>query len=396
MLKPSRSRPTCLRRPYAPQRRPRSALSTALAAVLLALSGLAAAGAGRLGPGDEQLASGEYFDRVTFQGAAGDEVVIELTSTEFDPYLIVLDHSETPLVQEDDTQGYGRGVRLTVRLPSAGTYTAIVTSAFSGETGGYRLTISTPAQAASGQVPPPTATTPTVPTVPAPASQPRTVTGTAVDTLGRPIAGARVWIQPSLTTGLVETRTDASGRYVAQGLIDVPYTASAWAYVDYGGRSICMRLGMEAPVDYDSFVPTQGAVRNFVMQLTGPIEDLRDLDEHFGGMIRVMYALAYAEGGNRIEFTFTPQGPLIDGTSIAPFTRVMDPSRDEDIHGIPVGPYRVTAVLIGGDGSRRPLGLTLDSFADPQPFVDVDWTGDGSCDSGSGFDWVYVYLEFPE
>lgn len=383
-------------------------LATALVALLLALSGLAAAGAGRLGPGDEQLGSGEYFDRITFQGAAGDEVVIELTSTEFDPYLIVLDPSESPLVQEDDTPGYGLGVRLTVRLPRAGTYTAVVTSAFAGETGGYRVSIATVAQAAAGTgpgqvtpptpspMPAPTPTAPTVPTTPAPASQPRTVTGTASDTHGRPIAGARVWIQPSLTTGLVETRTDANGRYVAQGLIDVPYTAKAWAYVEYGGRTICMRLGMPASVDYDSFVPTQGAVRDFVMRLTGPVEDLRDLDEHFGGMIRVMYARAYAQGGNRIEYAFAPLGPLIDGTNAAPFTRVMDPARDEDIHGIPVGPYRLTATLVGGDGSRRPLRLALDSFQDPQPFVDVDWTGDGSCSNTSGFDWVYVYLEFPQ
>lgn len=38
------------------------------------------------------------------------------------------------------------------------------------------------------------------------------VTGTVLDTRGRPIAGAKVWIRPALTTGLVETRTGADGR----------------------------------------------------------------------------------------------------------------------------------------------------------------------------------------
>src|SRR5690606_23880792 len=60
------------------------------------------AGAGSLGPGDAQLASGEYYDRVTFQGNAGDVVLIEITSSAFDPYLILLDQSDNVLFQEDD------------------------------------------------------------------------------------------------------------------------------------------------------------------------------------------------------------------------------------------------------------------------------------------------------
>lgn len=381
--------------------RPQRALRTALVALACLLVGTAAASAGRLGPGDEQLSSGEYFDRVTFVGAAGDEVLIELSSTEFDPYLIVLDPGERVLAQEDDSPGMGYGVRLSVTLPSAGQYTAIVTSAFAGETGGYRLTISAPSQgdttAASGQQPAtPSQASPPTPTTPAVGAQPRTVTGTAVDTHGRPIAGARVWIQPAITTGLVEVRTDNDGRYVAEGLIDVPYNAKAWAFVEYNGRRLCLRLGMESPTDYDSFVPTHGVVRNFVLQLSGPIEDLRSLDEHFGGMLRAMYAPAYSSTGGRLEFTFTPVGPLIDGTTIAPFTRTIDPRHGTDVHGVPVGPYQVSVQLVGSDGSRRPIRVSLSGWDDHGPSALIDWTGDGSCGNGSGFDWVYIYLEIPE
>ncbi len=367
--------------------------------------GAASAGAGRLGPGDALLNSGEYYDRVTFEGAAGDQVVIELTSSEFDPYLMIVDASDQVIFQEDDSAGMGLGVRVTFTVPSAGQYTVIVTTAYAGETGGYRLLLSSPAQAgaAPGPTPqtqtPPTPqipSTPTVPTVPATASQPRTVTGTAVDTHGRPIAGARVWIQPAITTGVVEVRTDNNGRYIAEGLIDVPYNAKAWAFVEYDGRRICMRLGMESPTDYDSFVPTQGVVRNFVMQLTGPIEDLRSLDEHFGGLLRAVYAPAYSSTGGRLEFTFTPRGPLIDGTTIAPFTRTLDPRRGTDVTGVPPGPYEVSVQLVGADGSRTPVRLSLDIFSDPGRSVLIDWTGDGSCGNGSGFDWSYVYLEIPE
>lgn len=384
--------------------RPARLFVATLLTLAFGLAGLAFADAGRLGPGDEQLASGEYFDRITFVGAAGNEVVIELVSSEFDPYLIIIDADERVLAQEDDSPGMGLGVRLSVTLPSAGQYTAIVTSAFAGETGGYRLSIATPGQAAAvgsdarGQTPaqPPAQPPLPAPTTPPVDTRPRTVTGTAVDTQGRPIAGARVWIQPAITTGLVEVRTDANGRYMAEGLIDVPYVAKAWAFVEYGGRQICLRLGMPSPTDYDSFVATHGVVRDFVMQLTGPIEDLRSLNEHFGGRLRVMYAPAYSSSGGRLEFSFTPAGPLIDGTTIAPFTRILDPRNTIDVNGVPVGPYRVSVALLGSDGSRRPIRLSPDGWDEPTESVLVDWTADGSCGNGSGFDWAYVYLEIPE
>src|SRR5690606_28566547 len=175
----------------------------------------ASAGASSLGPGDSQLASGEYFDRITFQGNAGDVVLIEITSSAFDPYLIVLDQADNVLFQEDDSEGFGLNVRVEYRLPATGSYTVVVTSASPGEAGGHSLGLSARGQAAAGPakgVPAAGGTPPAqAPAQPGlggaqgnsaqPALQPRTVTGTVVDTQGRPIAGARVWIQPALTTG---------------------------------------------------------------------------------------------------------------------------------------------------------------------------------------------------
>ena len=153
---------------------------------------------------------------------------------------------------------------------------------------------------------------------------------------------------------------------------------------------------MESAVDFDTFVPTQGAVRNFRMQLTGPIEDLRDTPEQFGAVLSVYQAWPYEDAGNRIEFTFTPTGPLIDGTWSEPFTRVLDPDGTTQIRGLPIGPYRVGATLVAADGTRSQLGVAVDSITPPSPTIDVDWTGDGSCSLGSGVEWENIYLALPE
>lgn len=380
-----------------------SALRTLLFASV-ALAGVALGGAGSLDPGDAQLGSGEYYDRVLFDGVAGQEVVIELASTAFDVYLIVLDPDERVLFEEDDTPGLGLDVRAVVRLSASGRHTVVVTSARPGETGPYRLSLAgagapagAPAGGGGAGAPAAPARTPVAPPPGGPSAlEPRTVVGTVVDTAGRPIAGAKVWIQPALTTGLVEVRTDAEGRYRVASLIVVPYTAKAWAEVEYGGRRICVRLGMPSPADYDTFVPVQGAVRDFRWQLTGPIEDLRSLNEHFGGMVRVMNAGAYLASGARVELSFAPTGPRIDGSTVGAFARVLADARDPDVRDLPVGPYRVTAALIAADGSRRPLRLGPDIFDTGRDAIDVDWTGDGTCTNTSGFDWVYVWLELPD
>jgi protocatechuate 3,4-dioxygenase beta subunit len=54
-----------------------------------------------------------------------------------------------------------------------------------------------------------------------------TVTGQALDAQGKPIAGAKIWVKPVVTTGLYETRTDAGGRYEAIGLPPVGYRVLA-------------------------------------------------------------------------------------------------------------------------------------------------------------------------
>lgn len=233
-------------------------------------------------------------------------------------------------------------------------------------------------------------------TTPTDETQLNTVTGIVLDTQGRPIEGAKVWIEPALTTGLVEVRTGADGRYTATSLIDVPYYAKAWTEVQYNGQDFCLRLGMPNPSDYDSFVPVHGTERNFQWQLTGVIEDLKEYDEYFGGMVRVMSKGYYTDSADAIEFTFTPTGPRIDGSTGETIVRELDLQAEAtDLYDIPVAPYKVTAVLIGNDGSRSPLMIGPDIFDNEHAEMEIDWSSDGTCGNGSGVDWNYIWLDDP-
>jgi tetratricopeptide (TPR) repeat protein len=78
-----------------------------------------------------------YYNVHTFEGKAGEQITIDLTSSEFNSYLILLD-PEGKKIAEDDDGGSGNNARIIVTLPTSGTYT-IIANARTGETGNYTL-----------------------------------------------------------------------------------------------------------------------------------------------------------------------------------------------------------------------------------------------------------------
>ena len=96
---------------------------------------------GALEPSDRRLASGEYTDLHVFDGEAGEPVRIELTSTEFDPYLIVTTPSGEQ-IDNDDHEGDRTRSVVEMVMPEGGRYRVQATSYAPGETGRYRLRIS--------------------------------------------------------------------------------------------------------------------------------------------------------------------------------------------------------------------------------------------------------------
>ena len=95
---------------------------------------------GALAAGDGTLNSGEYVDRYAFVGRAGDRVTVDLTSTAFDPYLILQMPGDDQL-DNDDWEGATDHSRIEHTLPADGTYHVLVTSYAAGETGAYTLTM---------------------------------------------------------------------------------------------------------------------------------------------------------------------------------------------------------------------------------------------------------------
>jgi hypothetical protein len=92
----------------------------------------------RLAAGDATLTSGEYMDEFTFEGRSGQEAVIDLRSSDFDPYLIV----STPNGEQfdnDDYEGDTSRSLISLVLEESGTYEVLVTSYEAGESGGYTL-----------------------------------------------------------------------------------------------------------------------------------------------------------------------------------------------------------------------------------------------------------------
>ncbi|MCJ8282293.1 MAG: tetratricopeptide repeat protein, partial [Rivularia sp. ALOHA_DT_140] len=78
-----------------------------------------------------------YYNIHNFEGKAGDKIFIELTSKDFDAYLILRD-SEDNNIAEDNNSGEGNNAKIFITLPSTGTYKIFATHK-AGKSGNYQL-----------------------------------------------------------------------------------------------------------------------------------------------------------------------------------------------------------------------------------------------------------------
>lgn len=98
--------------------------------------------AGELDAGDPTFDGGEYYDTYVFDGAEGETVRIELSSTELDTYLGLVTPSGEEIANDDFAGATERSV-IALTLPEAGRYRVQATSYGAAETGRYRLELTT-------------------------------------------------------------------------------------------------------------------------------------------------------------------------------------------------------------------------------------------------------------
>ena len=98
---------------------------------------------GSLSQGDGILpVDNSFYDIYSFEGRAGQRITIEMSSQDIDPYLILLNSDGSELAQDDDGGGE-KNAKIVVTLPEDGTYTFLANSYEAGESGDYRLKLST-------------------------------------------------------------------------------------------------------------------------------------------------------------------------------------------------------------------------------------------------------------
>jgi hypothetical protein len=176
--------------------------------------------------------------------------------------------------------------------------------------------------------------------------------GRVLDTKGKPIAGAKVYVDNTIyfNSG-ISTTTNADGYYKVQVPIG-SWRVYAEINIAYNGKKF-KKIELH-PDNADSFAGMDGAIRNFQWKLTG--EKPEPLVGFYGGLVN----LFNDPNGNlydveNIEFTFAPDGPLIDGSAGSIFKAKCGASRSEfysKINDIPMGKYIVTA-------KHLPSGKTL-------------------------------------
>jgi serine protease Do len=99
---------------------------------------------GKLAEGDYRLQDGSYGDLYYFSAKAGQSVTLNLTSSDFNPLMMLYvvkgeSVSEKPVAENDDAGPGNLNSRIVFKIPADGTYVVVANSKSRGETGNYQL-----------------------------------------------------------------------------------------------------------------------------------------------------------------------------------------------------------------------------------------------------------------
>jgi hypothetical protein len=202
-------------------------------------------------------------------------------------------------------------------------------------------------------------------------ARPGYLTGKAVDAQGRPLAGVRIRVYGPTNSGAgvgqsISAKTDAAGRYAVRLPEGTFSVQDAIHDVRYDGQLYRLPLYLvgEDKTDFDS---ENGAEANFVFKISGLISQDKRRDSelsYFGGFLRwdvresVGGGTAVSDPSKTVVLHLTPEGRLMDGSAGQPLS-IQRPftsrSADRVLKDLPLGVYRVRAVLRSRDGAEEPL-----------------------------------------
>lgn len=95
---------------------------------------------GTLDTGELVLTDGSAYDKYFFEGRRGQAVTIDMNSTDFDTYLVLLDPAYEKIAENDDISPSNINSQITTILPSDGIYTIWANGYDSNEQGQYSIT----------------------------------------------------------------------------------------------------------------------------------------------------------------------------------------------------------------------------------------------------------------
>ncbi|WP_460636401.1 carboxypeptidase-like regulatory domain-containing protein [Larkinella harenae] len=199
------------------------------------------------------------------------------------------------------------------------------------------------------------------------------LTGHVTDPQGKPLPRATIFTENTVIKDRgAEISTGADGSYKIQLVKNLgQWLAKGYILKSYNDRIYKIQLDPENP---DSFSEDEKPVRNFQWKLTGHIPDL-SLDLYYGGLVELYRDPNELDLDNeKIEFTFKPVGPLIDGSTGKTLTLQTKKRYDDFIRDVPIGRYTITAVY-------KPTGeklLVTDPWGDDLKYtesVTLDFLG---------------------
>ncbi|MCK0112109.1 carboxypeptidase-like regulatory domain-containing protein [Ornithinimicrobium sp. F0845] len=190
--------------------------------------------------------------------------------------------------------------------------------------------------------------------------EPYIVKGRVLDSQGRPVPGVSVLANNTMLYGsTAEAVTDADGSY----RIDLSLLETTWRM--WGTHEVAFdgqRYSFQLDVDETPFASHDGAVRDFVWRIGGPMESHPDLFHGGAGHVYQDYGSGGLEDITLVTLHFTPSGPLADGTAGEPLDVPVDGLGA--FGGIPLGRYTITATY-GPPGAEHNL-LIQDAASDDE------------------------------